>query len=317
MSADRRAGLEERAAEMQRLVGELTLEAVEFAPAARMQEMARHWLGEHEDRVDDPAVAADAIALALTVGLFNPSAAGTTAIDRLARQKKQRSPEEKAALAALQRAAFRILELETEAPEGGYRAVDLATDERFLVLDTQLPKGWPGLRVATRLVVVEGDVAITAGPITPLDDDALAVAQARMRPGGRGLTNPARCAEAIYRHVVRFGTIEIPGLNRPEDEADDFPFAPEDGPLHALAFALAEASPPREPTAEEVQAARDLVSIDTVMAALVGIVSPTRSGPASWPGPTRSCSRSSWRRSSGARRSASAAPSPRSTPWRP
>jgi hypothetical protein len=261
MSVGGPAGLEERAAAMQRLVGELTLEAVEFAPPGRMQEMARHWLGDREDRVDDPAAAADAIALALTVGLFNPSAAGTTAIDRLARQKKQRSPEEKAALAALQRAAFRILELESEAPEGGYRALDLATGERFLVLDTQLPEGWPGLRVATRLVVVEGEVAITAGPIMPLDEEALAVAQARMRAGGRGLTNPARCAEAIYRHIVRFGTLEVPGLNRPLEEDDD-----------ALAFALAEASPPREPTAEEVQAARDLVSIDVVMEALVGVV---------------------------------------------
>ena len=31
------------------------------------------------------------------------------------------------------------------------------------------------------------------------------VARARMRPGGRGLTNPSRCAEAVYRHVVRSG----------------------------------------------------------------------------------------------------------------
>ncbi len=70
--ADDRAGLEERAALMRRLIGELTLEAVEFAPTARMQETARHWLGDDDGEIDNPAVAADAISLALAVGLFSP-----------------------------------------------------------------------------------------------------------------------------------------------------------------------------------------------------------------------------------------------------
>src|SRR5690348_2681715 len=38
---------------------------------------------------------------------------------------------------------------------------------------------------------------------TRREGKALEVARARMRPGGKGLTNPNRCAEAVYRHVVR------------------------------------------------------------------------------------------------------------------
>jgi hypothetical protein len=85
---------------------------------------------------------------------------------------------------------------------------------------------------------------VTVGPVTPLDDAALDVARARMRPDGKGLTNPNRCAEAIYRHVVRFGAPAIVGLNRPpEGTVWDFLFSPEDGPVHALAFAWSETEP--------------------------------------------------------------------------
>ena len=271
--ADDRAGLEERAALMRRLIGEFTLEAVEFAPTARMQEAARHWLGDDDEKIDNPAVAADAISLALAVGLFSPSPGGTTAIDRLARQNKRRSAEEKAALAALQRATFRILQLDSAHPDGGYRVVDLATGERFHLLDPQVPLGCEGLRVATRLAVVEGETVVTAGPITPLDNAAFAVAQARMRPDGRGLTNANRCAEAVYRHVVRFGTIEVEGLNRvAADDGAAFPFGPEHGPLHALAQAWSEAAADQEPELAEIQEVRELVSADSVMEALIGLV---------------------------------------------
>src|SRR3954452_380136 len=92
-----------------------------------------------------------------------------------------------------------------------------------------------------------------------------------MRPDGKGLTNPNRCAEAVYRHVVRFGGPRIAGLNRPpEGEPWDFPFAPQDGPVHGLAFAWAEAG--GEPPAEGVQAVRELATEPDVHEALAGLV---------------------------------------------
>lgn len=272
MAAGEPGDLAARAARMRDLIGELTREALAFLPQGRLQEMARHWLADaadHEDAAEAGRASADALSFAVAVAMFSPSAAGTTAIDRLARQAGRRSPEEKAALAALQRAAFRILRIEEPDPLGGYRVVDLATGERFHLVDPQVPQGCQGLHVATRLAVVEGEAVITAGPITPLDDAALAVAEARMRPGGRGLTNPNRCAEAIYRHVVRFGTIEVPGLNRSAGEdGPDLPFGPDDGPLHALAFAIEDG---QEPDPEAVQEIRELVSAETVMQVLIGI----------------------------------------------
>jgi hypothetical protein len=102
-----------------------------------------------------------------------------------------------------------------------------------------------------------------------------------MRPNGKGLTNPNRCAEAVYRHLVRFGGPAIPGLNRPpEGGLWDFPFAPEDGPVHATAFAWAEAATEAgsdvEPPAEEVRAARELATEPDLLEALGGCAAARR-----------------------------------------
>jgi hypothetical protein len=281
-AADRRppAGAsrsEDRAEVLRGIMADLRLAALPFVAQAKVEETARHWLADGRLAEVDEDVAAfaigEALALALDVALFTPSASGTTAIDRLARQHRPADADERAALAALRRAAFRVLRVEGPDPRGGHRLLDLATGERLRLLDPAFPAGREGLALAARLAPVEDEAVVAAGPLTPLDDAALEVARARMRPGGRGLTNPSRCAEAVYRHVVRFGGPRIAGLNRPpEGELWDFPFAPEDGPVHATAFAWAEAGPDVEPPAEEVRAARELATERDVHEALGGVV---------------------------------------------
>jgi hypothetical protein len=258
-------------------MADLRLEALTFVAQARVEETARHWLADARLAEEDEDVVAfalgEALALALDVALFAPSASGTTAIDRLARQHRPADADERAALDALRRAAFRVLRVEGPDPRGGHRLLDLATGERLRLLDPAFPDGCEGLALAARLAPAGGDAAVAAGPLTPLDDAALEVARARMRPGGKGLTNPNRCAEAVYRHVVRFGGPRIAGLNRPpEGGLWDFPFAPEDGPVHATAFAWAEAGPDVEPPAEEVRAVRELAGEPDVHEALAGLV---------------------------------------------
>jgi len=212
------SGPEDRAEVLRGIMADLRLEALTFVAQAKVEETARHWLADARLAEEDEDVAAfalgEALALALDVALFAPSASGTTAIDRLARQHRPADADERAALDALRRAAFRVLRVEGPDPRGGHRLLDLATGERLRLLDPAFPDGCEGLALAARLAPAEGDAAVAAGPLTPLDDAALEVARARMRPGGKGLTNPNRCAEAVYRHVVRFGGPRIAGLNR-------------------------------------------------------------------------------------------------------
>lgn len=266
--------VEERAERLREIMTGLSLAAVPFTSQARVEEMARHWLTGGRVVPDDERFAetmVDALRLALDVALFTPSASGSTAIDRFARQHKPADADERAALAALQRATFRILRFGQPQPGGGYEVVDLATNQRLRLVERDFPAGLQGLDIAARTATIEGDAIVMVGPVTPLDGEMRAIAEARMRPGGRGLTNPNRCAEAIYRHAVRYGMIEIPGLNRPDEaDPDEPPFLPEDGPLHELAFAWAKAEPGAEPSDADIRTVRELVSEPMLIEALSG-----------------------------------------------
>ena len=256
------SSLAERAEILRGLMSELCLMAVPFVPQTKLQETARHWLADSRVTDDDeraPVAVGEALGLALDVALFTPSASGATAIDRLARRHRPADADERAALSALQRASFHVFRVEAVDPALGPDVLDLATGDRLRLLDPGFPSGCEGLAIAARVAAIDRDAVVTVGPITPLDEAALEVARARMRPNGRGLTNPNRCAEAIYRHVVRFGGPEIEGLNR-QPEEEDFPFSPDDGPLHALAFAWSEAGPGVAPSDADLRLARDLVS---------------------------------------------------------
>ena len=228
------ASLEERAEILIGLMADLCLAALPFVSQTKVDETARQWLASEriaEDEAWAAEAVADALPLALDVALFAPSAAGTTAIDRFARQHRPDGPVEREALAVLRRAAFRILRVEEPDPQGGLRLLDLATGDTLRLLDPSFPVGCEGLAIAARVASLEGDAVVTIGPITPLDDAALEVARARMRPGGKGLTNPNRCAEAIYRHVVRFGGATDRRPQSPaRGRARRFPLSPEDGP---------------------------------------------------------------------------------------
>jgi hypothetical protein len=108
----------------------------------------RHWLADGRvvhDEEHDAAAVGEVLALAMDVALFTPSATGTTAVDRFARQHRPADADERAALAALQRATFRILRVEASDPQRGRRLLDLAIGDRLRLLDPDFPAGCEGL----------------------------------------------------------------------------------------------------------------------------------------------------------------------------
>jgi len=67
------------------------------------------------------------------------------------------------------------------------------------------------------------------------------------------LLNPQRRSEAVYRHVLRHGTPDIPALNRPPQGVDDGLDGPMDE-LDLLALRWAEPGATRDP--DDVQFVR-------------------------------------------------------------
>ena len=223
-------------------VAELLLQTGEFISPARVEETARGWLSRAELVDGDPGRemlrVADALGMATDLALFAPSVSGATAFDRLARRLGRVGPEQAAALDALRRAQFRLLRVDVPSSDGVARLRDLVTDESLSVLNKSIGAEAAGVALVARLAPVGDGRHVWVGGTTPLDAAGLAVAQSFVRPGARGLL-PQRCAEAVYRHVLRHGTLEIPGLNRlPEGWGD----GPDDamGELDILALRWAE-----------------------------------------------------------------------------
>ena len=203
--------------------------------------------------------------MATMVAVFTPTASGTTAVDRLARRRQPATHASAAAQTALGRTRFRLLQIEEIVSAGVARLRDVASGETLQVDDETMQIALTGLHVAAWLAPLPNERHVFVGAVTPLEQAGIEVAMGFVRPGRSGLINPLRCAEAVYRHVLRHGTPRVPGLNEPlPGEGDDF-FEEEDA-LDRLALQWAEPEHRRRP--DDVQFVRAETSLECIVAML-------------------------------------------------
>ncbi|MDR3423613.1 MAG: DUF2786 domain-containing protein [Alphaproteobacteria bacterium] len=228
--------------------------AVDCVPAGKIQDKARDFFGVAGDDSNAQLRMIDAIGFAVDLGLFTPSMTGQTAIDRLIRNGKIATPEEKAAAALLRGSIFRLIEITGDLGEGLFEATDLASGENLILFDQKMFCR-EGARWALRTCFYEG-VNISAGPVTPINDPMMEEARPFIVKG-RGLKNPLRCAEALYRYFIRYGN-PLDGINPDllSDEDDDFPYDADDGPVHELAAQWAKGNALPEPTPADLRVIR-------------------------------------------------------------
>jgi hypothetical protein len=118
------------AGRLQELIAGFGVEAMTFTAKPKVEDTAHQWLARANLDPDDPHSAdtvAQALMLALELATFAPSLSGTTAVDRLIRQRKPSNGEERAALEALRQASFRLLRIRSLARDGILLVEDLAT----------------------------------------------------------------------------------------------------------------------------------------------------------------------------------------------
>lgn len=240
----------------------LTTEALAFVSRDRAECMARQWLAgvQLSNRNEQWALARS---LALELALSVPSLKGATAFDRLARAMKDCLPEDAAAVTLLRRSRLRLARLSSELFE------DLATGETLPLLPTP-PSDAVGNNAAFgRFTTIEDGYILATGTLVLLDDGALAIARGFVRPGGRGIGNPVRCAEAVYRHIIRNGASTAEWRGPIGGRRSKLPFEPDRNPLDTLAAAWA--SLDRELTPQEIAQARSLAGQGPLLDALVSV----------------------------------------------
>ena len=227
-------------------IAPLLASALQFVACERGQAMMRKWLGrrdvEHvpEDRL--LAMAADAVLLSADLLLSQPAASGATAFDRLAKTRADAPATEKAAIAALRGARFRMLRLQGASHSGAVRAHDALSLEALRIAGAaDMPPLPAGTVLFGRVAMLGDGLCCLPGAITPLDQAAIALAREHASAGAPGGSASARWAEAVYGHVVRHGTMDVPGLNRPAGDAAvaDDGLEAEGGALFGLAMGWA------------------------------------------------------------------------------
>ena len=209
--------------------------ATDCLPPAKVQDKIADFLRSLHETPDSGLRAIDALGYAIDLALFAPSMTGQTAIDRALRKGNVATPEEQYAAELLRRSIFRLIEITGNPGEGFFEATDLASGDSFLLFDQKMSCR-EGARWVLRTCLFE-NVALSVGPVTPINDEMLEIAKPFIDKG-RGLKNPLRCAEALYRFFIRNGN-PLSGINPDlylNDEGADFPYEADDGPIHALAF---------------------------------------------------------------------------------
>jgi hypothetical protein len=260
-----------------RQIAELSAAATQFVARDRGEALMQKWLNRRDVEAASEtrvlAMMADAMLLAADLLLSQPAASGTTAFDRLARSRAgDRSVE--AAVAALRQARFRLLRLEGPAQEPQVIVRDVVSDEVLRIIGAQLPALPAGTVLFARAAMLEEGLCCLPGAITPLDPPAFAAARGHAAAGAPGVAAGVRWAEAVYAHIVRHGTLDVPGLNRPADyfeDAEDMFDAGSD-PLFTLATAWA-ALAGGTPDAALLQRTRRCAGLPTVIEAFAAAAS--------------------------------------------
>lgn len=257
-------------------IDDYCMAALASLPQARIEEIARQWFAKTKLDPDDSTSALlglEAMALASHLLLFTPSHTGVTPVARFVRaQRAGASWQDRRALDALATATFRLVRLKSRRSPQILFAEDIASGESLTVFDADIPDAALGVTLAVRLAQLPDLGFVTLGPLTPLDPSALVEALSFVR-AGRGLSNPQRCAAAVYKHVIRHGGLRLEGVNAFGAEMfDDFEtIANEDelDELDRLAFSVeAKKKNGQEASSEELGDARRLTSFEFLAQAL-------------------------------------------------
>ncbi len=262
-------------ARLAQLIEEFCFDALTDLSAAKLEETALQWLSKRSLDPGDPSTALaimEAFALAGNLLLFAPSLTGSTPVERFMRQRRaDAGAEGRAAMEALAKASFRLIRPKSRKTPETLILEDLASGETLTLLEANIPDSAMGAALAARLAPLPDGSFVAIGPLTPLDAEALAEGLSFVRPG-RGLSNPQRCAGAVYRHVMRHGGLRIEGLNAfSEDALEEFGGLKEEGEcdeLGLLAHAFAAGKSGEKPDAESIGEARRLTSFPHLVQSL-------------------------------------------------
>lgn len=267
------------AASLREAISRFTLEAIRLCVQSKIDETVHKWLAHPRpvaDKSEAEMLLAETSLLALELGVYSPSISGVRPVDRLARQFKAETADERIAMECLRRAKFTLFRVVAPAREHVFQTLDIASGRIFLLFEDRLAPEAIGLDIAARICPLDDDLHILAGPTIALEGALGDTCRAFIRPG-KGLVNDQRCAALLYRDYLRRASGARLDFGLVREEA---PFAPShpDEELDSFVSDWAEFGQGTTPTGEALIDARNLTSEKRVLAALLSCVELRRAG---------------------------------------
>jgi hypothetical protein len=233
----------------------MSAEAMKFVALPKIDQTIRQWLSGVRFQIELTHFAFAKL-LALDVALMTPSSMGATAFDRLFKSLGNRPATDIAATGLLRRSQHRMARI------AGMRFEDMLTGETYPMLPSPDYDADHDGVVFGRYAITADGFAVAAGPAINIDPSAEAVVRGLARVNGGTLSNPLRCAEALYRHVVRQGASVRSGKPK-------LPFRPDEEPMDALAAEWAALD--GEPGPDQRARIREFANADDLVDALISV----------------------------------------------
>jgi len=233
----------------------MSAEAMKFVALPKVDQTIRQWLSGVRFQIELTHFAFARV-LALDVAMMTPSSMGATAFDRLFKSLKDRPEADIAATALLRRSQHRMARVANR------RFEDMLTGETYPTMPSlDFDADEDGV-VFGRYAITADGFAVASGPVINIDPAAEAVVRGLARADRGALSNPLRCAEAVYRHVVRHGASVKPAKPK-------LPFRPDEEPMDALAAEWAALD--GEPGPDQRTRIREFANADDLVDALISV----------------------------------------------
>lgn len=157
------------------------------------------------------------MALTSDACLFSPSMSGATSMSRFIASVKTDDPPSRQGLRVLSRSEIRFVRIVRRLDIELIELEDSISGERLVLIDNEFSDAADGLEALMRVCRLDsGRYFLISFPFV-LTQSLRNIVETYIRPG-KGISNPYRCACAVYKHAVREGITPMPHRDYTEEE---------------------------------------------------------------------------------------------------
>jgi hypothetical protein len=203
--------------ELGQIVGGYFEAALETIATRKLDETLDDWANGHIEEEPDEEQFEAMMALATDACLFSPSMSGATPMSRFIASVKPEDPISRQALKALSKSEIRFVRIIRRLDPELVELKDCISNERLVLIDNEFSDDANGKETLLRLCRFDsGRYFLISFPFL-LTQSLRGIIETYIRPG-KGISNPYRCATAVYKHAVREGVIGMPHREYTEEE---------------------------------------------------------------------------------------------------